>query len=812
MHDPVGNVESPLALLYDELNLGTPSGGFPALLEKAVRPVGFRAGEVLVLEGGEVADGFFLIRRGAARLERVADGKTTAVSVLGPGDVAGEAHVLLGDAGTDSIVAIEPVQALAVSRSVVEQVASAPEAAPLLRALELRSKAARLRAATPLSRLDGPALREIAEGIEEERVEAGTALLSAGEEPRRMTFLRAGRAAVYACEGEARRVVADLFPGDSFGEAALLEGADGPSVTHAGLTVEAATDVELYHLSPETLDHLLAGYPEAGAAVEQQVAGLNVVAFLRGSGPFAGCDAATLGRLAAAMEARKYPAGADVVREGERGHAYYLVTRGRVCLDVDETERVKALEVLGPGDGFGEGALLGDGAYTFTATAAEETGVLVLDGEVFRAVIAGHGPVLGRVAETLRKRELPDRIERWSAVRQETAEGEVLYVIKDQDHGRYYRLSERGYFLWEQMDGNASVRDLVMAYMLRYKTFSVDQVCGLVEALEGAGFVRVQRVGRDLLPGETPSPLTRLGGLARRALYFTVPVKGFDPAVTAVYDSVGWVLYTRAALLLYASLAISGLGVSAYLFFADALPSWRPAEGWGFLAYYALVAGLILLHESAHALTVKSYGREVRRAGFGFVFATPFLYVDTSDMWMDTRRPRIVVSWAGPYLHLILGGIAAWALLLFPELRDGGFAVTLLVINYLFVVANLFPLLEFDGYYMLMDYLEIPRLRNKAVAFVGRQFLRPTSPLGWSRVERIFAGFGLVSGAYTIFVILQLLLFANFFVGYYAALVVGSVAGSAIGWTVGVALTLLLLWPSVSAPVRGWRRKTAASV
>ncbi|MDP9438912.1 MAG: PqqD family peptide modification chaperone [Actinomycetota bacterium] len=796
----------PLAILHAKLGLDVPLKNIAGALEEAVHPVRFSAGEALVLEEGEVEDEMFLILEGMVRLERSTGYRATTVAILGPGEVAGEAHLLHGDAGTDRVVALKPVEALAISRTALEKAASEPGAELLLRVLELRSKAARLKASTPLSALQGPALLELAGRIEEEHSPAGSVLLAPNEEPGRMTFLRAGSASVLAGEEDDRRVVAELLPGDSFGEAALLGGAAGLA-PHAPLAVEAATDVELYHLWPEVLDRVLAEHPEAGAAIERQVAGLSVVAFLRHSGPFAGCDTATLHHLAAAMEERSYLAGADLVREGEEGHAYYLVTRGRVRLDVDETDGVKELDTLEPGGGFGAGVLLGEGPYTFTATAIEETGVLALKGDVFREVVEEHGNVFRRVRESLSKHELPMRIADWSAARQETAEGEVLYVIKDEERGRYYKVSERGFFLWEQMDGNTSLRDLVMAYTLRYKSFSVEGVIGLVEALKQAGFVRVQGMGQSLLKrGEIPAPLVRLGHALRGLLYFTVPLRGFDPAVSALYRWAGWVLYTRFVLLLFATLAASGLGVSGYLLFSDALPSWQPAADWGFVAYYGLLAGLIVLHELSHALTVKSYGREVRRAGFGFVFATPFLYVDTSDMWMDTRRARIAVSWAGPYMHLIFGSAAAWALLLVPGLRENGFAVTFLVVNYLFVVANLFPLLEFDGYYMLMDYLEVPSLRQKALAFVGGQLRRPTSPLRWSRIEKIFAGFGLISGVYVVFIVFQLLLFARFFVGYYAGILLGSTTGSVVGWVVGALLALLLLWPSV----KGWRRNVTA--
>ena len=67
---------------------------------------------------------------------------------------------------------------------------------------------------------------------------------------------------------------------------------------------------------------------------------------------------------------------------------------------------------------------------------------------------------------------------------------------------------------------------------------------------------------------------------------------------------------------------------------------------------------------------------------------------------------------------------------------------------------NLNPLLKLDGYYILMDWLEIPRLREKSLAFIGkplREKLRKRE--AFSRDEKIFAVFGALSGLWTLIAI-----------------------------------------------------------
>src|SRR5207248_6507662 len=76
----------------------------------------------------------------------------------------------------------------------------------------------------------------------------------------------------------------------------------------------------------------------------------------------------------------------------------------------------------------------------------------------------------------------------------------------------------------------------------------------------------------------------------------------------------------------------------------------------------------ILIHEAGHAFTVKAFGREVPRGGIGWYWFGPIAFVDTSDMWLADRWPRIAVSLAGGYANLVLPPLAPLAACLVPDL------------------------------------------------------------------------------------------------------------------------------------------------
>ena len=81
--------------------------------------------------------------------------------------------------------------------------------------------------------------------------------------------------------------------------------------------------------------------------------------------------------------------GQAAIRQGERGDAYYVIQQGRFQVDVDG----RPTRILdGPGEGFGEIALLRDVPRTATVTAIDGAVVLVVRRDDFLAAVTGHSP------------------------------------------------------------------------------------------------------------------------------------------------------------------------------------------------------------------------------------------------------------------------------------------------------------------------------------------------------------------------------------------------------------------------------------
>ncbi len=107
---------------------------------------------------------------------------------------------------------------------------------------------------------------------------------------------------------------------------------------------------------------------------------------LRGNSIFRPLPLATLERLIHDLEPVEVPAGKDVIVQGEAGDRFFLIEAGQVEVFEDGVFRRNE----GPGESFGEIALLHDVARTATVRTTEETRLLSLERDQFLLAVTGH--------------------------------------------------------------------------------------------------------------------------------------------------------------------------------------------------------------------------------------------------------------------------------------------------------------------------------------------------------------------------------------------------------------------------------------
>jgi putative peptide zinc metalloprotease protein len=158
----------------------------------------------------------------------------------------------------------------------------------------------------------------------------------------------------------------------------------------------------------------------------------------------------------------------------------------------------------------------------------------------------------------------------------------------------------------------------------------------------------------------------------------------------------------------------------------------------------ATILPVSMLHVLVHALACKAYGRRVREIGFFLLQGIwPAFYADVTDIFMSSRRARVMVDLAGPIVELTFGSlvfIGAYG-------AEPGIGQSLLfgagLVLWESALLNLYPFnfLEMDGYNILADLLAMPTLRQQALALIPRLPHRLRSGIMPGRSEWIQLGY-----------------------------------------------------------------------
>jgi MFS family permease len=124
------------------------------------------------------------------------------------------------------------------------------------------------------------------------------------------------------------------------------------------------------------------------------------LALLRQVPLFAPLELKSLERVAQQLVRIEVPAGDVLIREGDEGDRFYVIESGQMTASFEGS----VLRQMGPGDPFGEIALLRDVPRTATVTADEPTVVLALDRVEFLDAVTGNSEVNNRADDMISKR------------------------------------------------------------------------------------------------------------------------------------------------------------------------------------------------------------------------------------------------------------------------------------------------------------------------------------------------------------------------------------------------------------------------
>jgi putative peptide zinc metalloprotease protein len=325
--------------------------------------------------------------------------------------------------------------------------------------------------------------------------------------------------------------------------------------------------------------------------------------------------------------------------------------------------------------------------------------------------------------------------------RLDAAEGTRRWVLRDLSRDGFLRLSDNDAQLFELLDGSRSLVDLIGEAEQRFGASGSARLARLLADLGERGFL--SGVAGAEARAEEPTSLWRRLITPREKLF-----PGIGAWFDRLYGGGAWVLFTRPALLALGALCVLGIGVFVALIALRYGTPFVVANkiGLGGLVFLLGRFAVVAFHETAHGLTMASYGRRVEKAGIKLVFIFPYAYVDTSEAWFEPRNRRIAISAAGPVSDFSLGAVFSICCLLLPDGTVRDIFFQLAFAGYVGAFFNLNPFIERDGYHMLVDWLREPGLRRRA----REQFSRRLSGRGRTDDSPVLARYSVWGLAWTV--------------------------------------------------------------
>jgi CRP/FNR family cyclic AMP-dependent transcriptional regulator len=114
---------------------------------------------------------------------------------------------------------------------------------------------------------------------------------------------------------------------------------------------------------------------------------------------FEGLDDRELERIAASMKQRTFRSGDTVTTEGQGGVGFFVIEDGQAKVTIHGDERRR----LGPGDYFGEVALLTDRPRTATITAESDLRCYGMTSWDFKPLVETHGSIAWKLLQAMAK-------------------------------------------------------------------------------------------------------------------------------------------------------------------------------------------------------------------------------------------------------------------------------------------------------------------------------------------------------------------------------------------------------------------------
>ncbi|MDG1494472.1 MAG: hypothetical protein P8Q91_01225 [Porticoccaceae bacterium] len=388
--------------------------------------------------------------------------------------------------------------------------------------------------------------------------------------------------------------------------------------------------------------------------------------------------------------------------------------------------------------------------------------------------------------------------------------GKRWYMLEDHITGQVRRLTPQSYLIFGLMNGRRTVEDLwvLSSERLGEEMPTHEEMLQLLASLYQGNLIRMEASGdiEELFKRGSDAKRKKWLGKLKSPLSIQIPIIDPNRFLTRTLKYVQ-PLFSKVSLALYCLFMVYALFLIGQNW--DALTkniADRVLAADNLLLMWLIYPIVKLLHELGHGYCLKRNGGEVHELGIMLLVFLPMPYVDASAATaFADKKQRMLVGMAGILVELFL---AAVAVLVWVNSESG--LVNSIAFNLIFIVGistilvNGNPLLRYDGYYVLSDFLETPNLGQRAnqywgwlskrVLFGARGFQSPA----YDKREALWLfGYGVSALIYRLALMISIILFVAqqyFAIGVLLAI-----------WS----LTGTFIWPNLKILKNAWNDRDA---
>lgn len=333
-----------------------------------------------------------------------------------------------------------------------------------------------------------------------------------------------------------------------------------------------------------------------------------------------------------------------------------------------------------------------------------------------------------------RVNQLKPRLRSYVKIHRHTYRGKLWFVLENTSSGKNYRLSEQQYAWVGKFNGQHSFERIwdQACEELGDHAPTQDQAINLLSQLHKADIVLCDCMPDLKLINSQRAKNKRKEKLKRWMEPFCWRFPLYDPSrLLSGSSHFARHLFSTITFYIWASVVLTASIL--------AMTYWEELSD-GVLdkilsAKYALwllmfIPLLKIIHELGHALAVVRGGGQVREVGIMLIAFVPLPYVDASaSATFPEKKDRILVAAAGMAVEVFIASICLiiWCLVE-PGVIRGALYSLVLAAGIATLLFNLNPLLRFDAYYILSDWIEVPNLCTRSRLFlttlIKRQLLR----------------------------------------------------------------------------------------